>query len=477
MAIDANLGAVGSTLPAPLNKAAGAPQILKVNVDGGMDDFLLDGSLGRDDRFAARVQLAAVGAALESLSWERQRGVAPTLVPGEARLHLPALNGAEWLALLAAPLAGQLDSHSVLRLPARLTLTTPQLQLAGQAWNQLQLRLDRQGETTQFRVDGQEIRASATLANKRLTAAFDFLYYNPQPDALGLTTARSEASFAGDNRAAPLFADWPAMQLRCHACWFMGQSLGRVEADLRVAGDTLLLSDGLLDNGNLRLTLNGRWLQQAGQSQSGLTGAFKGANLTDSADFFGLTLPLQQAPFKGQFDLNWQGTPWQPRIATLNGTLRTSLGKGVIESVDTGHAGQLLRLVSFDALLRKLRLDFRDTFGAGFYFDGIKGSATLRDGVMSTDDLVVDGLSADVAMSGSVDLVRRRIDMQAVIAPELSATVGVATAFVGAAVFAASKVLAPLWNKISLIRYNISGGLDSPTIHEVLRQPKKEKAP
>ncbi|MGY0144899.1 AsmA2 domain-containing protein YhdP [Edwardsiella tarda] len=482
VAIDANLGAVGSTLPAPLNKAAGAPQILKVNVDGGMDDFLLDGSLGRDDRFAARVQLATAGVALESLSWERQRGVAPTLVPGEARLHLPALNGAEWLALLAAPLAGQLDSHSVLRLPARLTLTTPQLQLAGQAWNQLQLRLDRQGETTQFRVDGPEIRASATLANKRLTAAFDFLYYNPQPDALGLTASRSEAPFAGDKRAAPLFADWPTMQLRCHACWFMGQSLGRVEADLRVVGDTLLLSDGLLDNGNLRLTLNGRWQQQAGHSQSGLAGAFKGANLTDSADFFGLTLPLQQAPFKGQFDLNWQGTPWQPRIATLNGTLRTSLGKGVIESVDTGHAGQLLRLVSFDALLRKLRLDFRDTFGAGFYFDGIKGSATLRNGVMSTDDLVVDGLSADVAMSGSVDLVRRRIDMQAVIAPELSATVGVATAFavnpvVGAAVFAASKVLAPLWNKISLIRYNISGGLDSPTIHEVLRQPKKEKAP
>ena len=90
--------------------------------------------------------------------------------------------------------------------------------------------------------------------------------------------------------------------------------------------------------------------------------------------------------------------------------------------------------------------------------------------------------AVDVAMSGSVDLVQRRIDMQAVIAPELSATVGVATAFavnpvVGAAVFAASKVLAPLWNKISLIRYNISGGLDSPTIHEVLRQPKKEKAP
>ncbi|AOV95807.1 TIGR02099 family protein [Edwardsiella hoshinae] len=481
VAIDANLGGVGSTLPAPLSKRVATPQTLKVNVEGGLDDFLLDGSLGRDDRFAARIRLGALGPALESLSWVRQPGLAPTLEADEARLQLPALDGAEWLALLAAPLASQLDSHSVLRLPARLTLTTPQLHLAGQVWHQLQLRLARQGETTHLQVDAQEVRATATLANKRLAAAFDFLYYNPQPATRGLATSGAEATLPGVNRPA-LFADWPAMQLRCHACWFMGQNLGRVTADLRVVGDTLQLTDGLLDSGNTRLTLHGRWQQRAGHDQSWLTGSVKGANLTDSADFFGLTLPLQQAPFNGQFDLNWQGTPWQPRIASVNGTLHASLGKGVIESMDTGHAGQLLRLVSFDALLRKLRLDFRDTFGAGFYFDGIKGSATLNNGVMSTDDLLVDGLSADVAMSGSVDLVQRRIDMQAVIAPELSATVGVATAFavnpvVGAAVFAASKVLAPLWNKISLIRYNISGGLDSPTIHEVLRQPKKEKAP
>ncbi|MDI4746004.1 hypothetical protein MJL33_31890, partial [Salmonella enterica subsp. enterica serovar Kentucky] len=39
------------------------------------------------------------------------------------------------------------------------------------------------------------------------------------------------------------------------------------------------------------------------------------------------------------------------------------------------------------------------------------------------------GLEADIAMKGSVDLVRRRLDMEAVVAPEISATVGVAAAF------------------------------------------------
>ena len=94
---------------------------------------------------------------------------------------------------------------------------------------------------------------------------------------------------------------------------------------------------------------------------------------------------------------------------------------------------------------------------------------------------LVDGLEADIAMKGSVNLVRRDLNMEAVVAPEISATVGVAAAFavnpiVGAAVFAASKVLGPLWSKVSILRYHISGPLDDPQINEVLRQPRKEKA-
>ncbi len=130
----------------------------------------------------------------------------------------------------------------------------------------------------------------------------------------------------------------------------------------------------------------------------------------------------------------------------MNGIIHTQLGKGEITEINTGHAGQLLRLLSVDALMRKLRFDFRDTFGEGFYFDSIRSTAWIKDGVMHTDDTLVDGLEADIAMKGSVNLVRRDLNMEVVVAPEISATVGVAAAFavnpiVGAAVFAASKVL------------------------------------
>lgn len=143
-----------------------------------------------------------------------------------------------------------------------------------------------------------------------------------------------------------------------------------------------------------------------------------------------------------------------------------------------GRAGQILRLVSFDALLRKLRFDFSDTFSDDFDFDSIKGDATIKNGVLVSKNTYVDGLVADIAFNGQIDLVKRQINVEAVITPEISATVGVATAFVvnpfaGAAVFAATKVLGPLWSKVSVIRYRVTGSLDEPKIDEVLRQLKE----
>ncbi|MGS9149750.1 AsmA-like C-terminal region-containing protein, partial [Salmonella enterica subsp. enterica serovar Infantis] len=68
-------------------------------------------------------------------------------------------------------------------------------------------------------------------------------------------------------------------------------------------------------------------------------------------------------------------------------------------------------------------------------------TAWIKDGVLHTDDTLVDGLEADIAMKGSVDLVRRRLEMEAVVAPEIYSTEVVAAAFafnpiVCAAVFA-----------------------------------------
>ena len=307
-------------------------------------------------------------------------------------------------------------------------------------------------------------------------ADINYLYYNPQ-----FAETKNAAGTPPPSTENVSFRDWPSLMLRCKSCWVLGQNLGRVEADLTNRGDTLTLDHGLVDTGKGRMTATGLWKQNAQEERSSLKGKLLGGKIDETAAFFGITIPLKGAPYDVDFDLYWHGTPWQPRVDTLSGALQVKMGKGEIDSMGGGRAGQLLRLVSFDALLRKLQFDFSDTFGKGFYFDSIRSTAWLKDGIMHTDNLLIDGLAADIAMSGQIDLARRRIDMEAVVAPAISATVGVATAFVvnpivGAAVFAASQVLGPLWSKISLIRYHIGGDLDQPKINEVQRKSKEDKA-
>jgi len=236
-----------------------------------------------------------------------------------------------------------------------------------------------------------------------------------------------------------------------------------------------------VDSGFARLTADGEWVNRSGAERTSIKGKLRADKIDSATEFFGVTTPMRDASVDADYDLHWRDTPWQPDVASLNGVLHTRLGKGQIADVSTGRAGQLLRLLSFDALLRKLRFDFSDTFSEGFYFDSIRSTAWIKDGVLHTDDTLVDGLEADIAMKGSVNLVRRELDVEAVVAPEISATVGVAAAFavnpiVGAAVFAASKVLGPLWSKVSILRYHISGPMDKPQINEVMRQPRTPPA-
>ncbi|MDU3156817.1 MAG: YhdP family protein, partial [Hafnia alvei] len=483
--VNADLKNVSSHLPSPLDKPHGQALPLVVNAKGDLNGFMLTGNLGPKNHFNSQIILQKHGVKLARAAWSDNSRKIPALPESESlTLNLPALDGEEWLAALAPALGEKAGSGaSNFSYPQQVNLTTPQLILAGQTWHQLTVSASKLANGTHISAKGREVNGEADLDNNNvLRANVAYLYYNPQWSSVSPSAASSANS---DAPAAPpavervSFSQWPSMILRCQDCWMMGQRLRQVNADLTPNGDQLMLKNGLIDTGNTKVTLSGMWNQSNSKDHTWLKVQVKGANITTSSDYFGFSSPLKNSPFDVHLDLNWIGEPWRPQVNSLNGTLSSKLGKGEIDNAGGGRAGQLLRLVSFDALLRKLKLDFSDTFGQGFYYDSIRGNGKFKDGILSTNDLLVDGLAADIAMDGNVNLVTRRIDMQAVIAPEISATVGVATAFVinpvvGAAVFAASRVLAPLWNKISLIRYNITGSLDHPTINEVLRQPKEK---
>nr|WP_303626685.1 AsmA2 domain-containing protein YhdP [Escherichia fergusonii] len=463
---------VSSHLPSPLEKSAGEPLPFTMNVKGNLQGFELTGLVGENNHFNSHWMLGE-RLSLERAIWASDSKTLPPLPEHSGvELNLPAMDGAEWLALFQQGVGNQVGNTT--HFPEYITLRTPMLSLGGQRWNNLSIISEPSANGTVVEAQGREINASLAMHNNApWLANIKYLYYNP-------SVAKSNGTsspFAAVNQIS--FQGWPDAQIRCQQCWFWGQKYGRIDGDIAINGNTLTLSNGLLDTGYARLTADGEWVNAPGNERTSIKGKLRGKKIDAAVEFFGVSTPIRNSSFNFEYDLHWRNPPWQPDEATLNGIIRTHLGKGELTDISTGHAGQLLRLLSVDALLRKLRFDFSDTFGEGFYYDSINSTAWIKDGVLHTDDTLVDGLEADIAMKGSVNLVQRKLNMEAVVAPEISATVGVAAAFavnpiVGAAVFAASKVLGPLWSKVSILRYHISGTIDQPQINEVLRQPRKE---
>ncbi|WP_130832127.1 AsmA2 domain-containing protein YhdP [[Erwinia] mediterraneensis] len=469
---------VSSRLPSPLDKRGGQAMPIAIKATGNLNRFDLSGSVAGQHRFNSR-WLLEPQLRIDRGIWLNAAQSTPPL-PAKAGmvLNLPAMDGEAWLGLLSATGEGSTRGASkpaVPAIPGDIILRTPALWLAGQQWHDLQATLS-QGPTgnRQLAVAGREIRGNLNMATYApWQAALDYLYYNPEWD----TQQKSRSPLSRDSADID-FSGWPAVQFSCAECWLRGQKFGRLSASLQPQGDTLVLTNGMVDTGSSTLKVAGEWVNRPGETRTSLKGELSGKNINYAINWFGVNTPLRDAPFNINYDLHWRSAPWEPAEETLSGVVKSHFGKGMVADVDTGRAGQLLRLFSFDALLRKLRFDFNDTFHDGFYFDSINGIAWIENGVMRTDNLLVDGLEADIAMRGKVDFVKRQLDMEAVVAPEISASVGVATAFVvnpvvGAAVFAASKVLGPLWNKISLLRYHISGPLDKPEISNVLSEPRE----
>ncbi|WYW99601.1 AsmA2 domain-containing protein YhdP [Proteus vulgaris] len=397
-------------------------------------------------------------------------------------IALKELEGDKWLPTLIA-FSSLTPSENAVSFPDNVHVSLPDLNFAGQKWNNPQTEIMRVSDGVKLAFSGSELRGDVFIPETSAPwqVNINYLYFN------GASTSQEEkplkmANTSDVNALKFSVKNIPSIDFECRECWVNGLLLGRIEGSLKQNQGALFLTDGKLENSSGELSVNGVWSEDnAGNNTTKLIGKLKAEEIDEMAAYFGFIIPIIQSPLSADFSLQWRDTPWNFTIANLNGDIKSVLGKGRIEKVDVGQAGKLLRLVSFDALLRKLQFDFRDTFSEHFEYDSIKSEITINQGIMNAESVRVDGVIADIAISGKVDLLERKMDLQVVVTPEISATVGVATAFAinpiaGAAVFAASKVLGPLWSKISVIRYHVTGTMEQPKIDEVLRQLKENQA-
>jgi uncharacterized protein (TIGR02099 family) len=257
---------------------------------------------------------------------------------------------------------------------------------------------------------------------------------------------------------------------------------GGADAAARSSANEWQLNQLMLQTPEATLTATGRWVgwRHRVASAAGNTVRHTALRFTLDVRDAGALLARLGMPGvirhgAGQLagHVGWHGAPYALDKPSLDGQLHLDMGKGQFLKADPGIS-KLLGVLSLQALPRRLTLDFRDIFSAGFAFDEIRGDAQIADGVITTNNLQMKGAGAAILMDGKASLAAETQDLHVVVVPHIDAGTAAlaATAInpaIGIGAFLAQWLLQKPLSRAATREFRISGAWADPQVTALKR--------
>ncbi len=302
------------------------------------------------------------------------------------------------------------------------------------------------------------------------------------PQSLGSITARLSRLVISSNkekevvevlRAPP--KQIPSLEVVVEQFEMTGMKLGRLDLLAQNVGSGANAAWRVhrfdIANADMKLAATGEWAPVAAggnrrtQLNFGIDVKDGGATLGR----LGFADALSNGSGRVEGEVQWLGSPLDIDYPSLSGRLNVAIDNGRFLKVDTGNAARLLALLSLQSLGRNLAADGGRQFTEGFAFSSIRADATIERGLLKTDNFRMNGASAAVLMSGSLDLRNETQQLSIVVLPEIDAStaalaVGVVNPVIGLGTFLAQLVLKDPLSKAFALQYDVTGSWTDPQI-------------
>lgn len=349
-----------------------------------------------------------------------------------------------------------------------IDIKTPSLDVAGQKLHEVHLT-DEQlaGQYLRFRMTAKEGKGSLTFYDDgRKHVVVDELDIVLEPF--------SKLSDSDINLEKSALYNW---QLECASCRINGIDTGvltlvtqKTEQGVSIQGDSKI--EGLLS-----AYLEGSW--KGDLSKVNIT--FTSPNAGSLLQRWGYGDGIRDTSTEGKLELSWQGGWHQFELNKSNGRFTVNTGQGVVRELSDRQA-RVFSLLSLQSLRRRLSLDFRDLFEDGFFYDSINGNFTIKQGVVHSDRVSINGATAEVTITGSTDLVNNTVDQNVVVIPKLGSSLPVLAGWAiepttGLIMLLINKIFEPVLDVVVRIEYNIKGDLSNPEVIEVDKKSKEIVVP
>ncbi|MGB5199707.1 MAG: YhdP family protein [Sedimenticolaceae bacterium] len=456
LAVDSDLGGIDIRLPPPLGKTAAQERSLSIRMPlGGTTAFgSLDYARQLSSKFSADGERVAVQLGGKAAELASKPGVH---IDG----RLPEIDVMAWSqALQSLPLNNADDAR-----PITIDLRTDRLVVDTLVMTELHFNATRTEHQWQGAVEAPNMAGRFTAPST----------LREQPIEIELERLKLSFPVGGekfDLQPVPNASDGPdptnlpGLMLDIADFRINDAQMGLLQLNAQRAPEGLRITKLSLRDGQVTLDSAGHWSRIGTGSQTALGGRISTQNLGDLVVDLGYSGEIKQAASDIGFLFRWPGSPAQAHRQTLDGKATFDIGAGRIVELDPG-ATRLVGLLNLNALLRRLRLDFRDLFSKGYSFDKITGDFALKGGNATTENLRIVGPSGRIDVVGSADLVRRTVDHHMTVIPRLDATLPIATTLAGGPVAGLAVLLAQtLMDKqvddIYRFEYRVSGPLANP---------------
>ncbi|MCY1481955.1 hypothetical protein D9M68_154980 [compost metagenome] len=464
--IESSLKGLAIDLPAPFGKPANDERASRLRLS----------LAGPERRYRliytgfAKLDLAATAGKPEALRGELLLGDGlpslPTLPGLTVRGRLAELDADAWLA--TAKRYAPTDKTGAKQLVRSVDLRIERFQGFGASLDNLAVRLARGNNAWVADLDNPQVKGRVVLPDADVTP----IAVNLERLRLPPTAPQAEdAPDAPDPLAKVDPRQIPALDVKIAQLLRGDDLLGAFALKVRPTGQGVAFQELNLDLKGLKIGGDGWWEGAPGQTRSRYKGRLQGGDLAKVLEAWHFAPNVTSERFRLDADGSWPGSPAWVSLKRLSGTLDANLRKGQIVEVEgSAQALRVFGLLNFNAIGRRLRLDFSDLLGKGLSYDRVKGLLVASDGVYVTrQPLTLEGPSSNLELDGTLDLARDRIDARMLVTLPLTNNLPLAALIIGApavggALFVVDKLLGDKVSRFASVQYNVRGATKNPQI-------------
>jgi len=331
---------------------------------------------------------------------------------------------------------------------------------ASQQWNEWK-----------FDVNSDLTKGMITLkpGNQPINLKLDYIHMPAEEKQTANTTEQSQAKPDPLESLNP--SDFPSMDMQLTEFYLGGRNFGSWDVSSRpqAKGMDIQLHDSNMKG--MRIIGDIHWLKQDGQHSTHLdTLQIRGQKVGRILRAFRQKDFIDAKRLRSAIRLNWQGSPVNFNIKTLNGLASLRLEDGTLDT-EGADALKAFGALNFDSIQRRLQLDFSDLYQSGVAFDVMKGKASIEDGILTlSEPLLVDGPGGKFLMSGATDLNSQQMDMQLAVTFPVTSTLPMVAVLAGlappvaAAIYVSEKLVGDELERFTSASYTVKGTWSKPAL-------------